>query len=176
MNQKISALILLLVFAFFGCQNKAENKTDVDNLQEITEDRVFDQVGILSDSEKKSLTSLIQELEKKIGSQIVVLIIDSLNGERIEDFSIRTAEAMKIGRSKYNDGVLILQSFKDRELRIEVGLGLEKILRDEIVARIVRDMMAPKFKEAKYYEGLHRAVAEIKDLIERNKDFVGQAP
>ena len=77
-------------------------------------------------------------LEKNIGSQIAVLTIETLNGEEINSFSIRTAEEMQLGRDKYLDGVLMTFSLRDRSMRIEVGEGLEKILKDEIAKRICR--------------------------------------
>jgi uncharacterized membrane protein YgcG len=176
MNTKISLLYLIVLIILFSCQKKEESKIDEDKLQEITKERVFDGVGVLSDLEKKKLTSLIFELEKNVGSQIAILIIDTLNGETIEEFSLKSLEKMKLGRSQFNDGLLIIQSVKDRKLRIEVGLGLEKIIRDELAARIVRETVVPRFKEGKYYDGFYGAVTEIKNLIEKNKDLVGQAP
>ena len=175
MNRRIS-ILSLIVLILFACQKKDESKKDQDKSPEITKDRVFDEAGVLSDLEKIKLTSLILELEKNIGSQIVILIIDTLNGEKIEEFSLRTFTTMNLGRSQFNDGILIVQSFNDRKLRIEVGLGLEKIIRDEIAARINREIIVPRFKEGKYYDGLYDAVSEIKSLIEKNKDLVGQAP
>ena len=83
---------------------------------------------------------------------------------------------MKLGRSNFNDGLLIAVALKERAIRIEVGYGLEKIIKDEIASRIIREEIGPRFKEEKFYEGLYTAVEKIKKLIEENKDLVGQAP
>jgi uncharacterized protein len=59
-------------------------------------------------------------------------------------------------------------------MRIEVGYGLEKILKDEIAERICREIMTPKFRQGKYGQGIYLGVVDIKELIEQNKDLVGQ--
>ena len=74
-----------------------------------------------------------------------------------------------MGRDLYKDGVLITVVYQDRKTRIEVGYGLEKILKDEITAQIIQEQMLPKFKEQKVYEGVYESVSAIKKLIEENK-------
>src|SRR5687767_10159225 len=99
--------------------------------------RVFDSVAILSETEEKDLTYEISTFEKNVGPQIAIIIIDTLNGEKIEEISLRNAEHMRLGRKEFNDGILITLSIKDHNVRIEVGYGLEKIIKDEIAARII---------------------------------------
>ena len=165
MNQKIFYLFVL-VFAVvaFSCGKKKEQRFYLVN----------DQAYLLSDEQVSKLTERIRELEKTIGSQIVILIIQSLNGEKIEDYSLRTARDWGIGRKDYDDGVLITVSLNDRQMRIEVGYGLEKIIRDEVAARIISEDMAPKFRTKNYYEGLEIAVEKIITLIKVNHELVGQ--
>ena len=80
-----------------------------------------------------------------------------------------------IGRKDYNDGLLITVALQDRQTRIEVGYGLEKIVKDKIAARIIREDMVPNFQTENYYEGLRVAVDKIKTLIEGNQALVGQS-
>jgi uncharacterized protein len=173
---KTRPLILLLALAqlLLACQKKGDSMESNPKVETITTKRVFDKVGLLSDLEKNKLDSLILDLEKNIGSQIAIVIIDSLNGESVEEFALRTFTEMNLGRSQFDDGVLIVQSVKDRKIRIEVGLGLEKIIKDEVAARINREIIVPRFKEEKYYDGFYKGVFRIKSLIEDNKDLVGQ--
>ena len=105
---------------------------------------------------------------------MVVLTIDSLNGQKIEDYSLKIANDWGIGRNDYNDGILITVVLFDRQMRIEVGNGLERIITDEIAAKIIREDMAPRFREEKYFHGLYAAVKEIKSLIRNNKQLIGQ--
>lgn len=105
-----------------------------------------------------------------------MVIVNTLNGQDINQYSIQKSEDLSLGRDLYNDGVLITVAFQDRKTRIEVGYGLEKILTDEVTAQIIREQMLPKFREQKVYEGIYESVRTIKKLIEENKKLVGQEP
>jgi len=164
MKLKILYILVFVGLFTFSCGQNKERKIDYVN----------DRALILTEEQKSSLTDQIKELEKSIGSQIVILIIKSLEGEKIEDYSLRTANDWGIGRKDYDDGILITVSMYDRQMRIEVGYGLEKIIKDEIANRIIREDMAPKFRTENYYEGLYIAVDKIKTLIKDNKELVGQ--
>ena len=137
---------------------------------------VNDQVNLLTSSQRDSLTTEIVELEENIGSQMVIMIIDSLRGVKIEEYSLRLANEWGIGRSAYNDGILITIAVADRQTRIEVGTGLELIIKDEIAARILREDMAPQFREGKYFEGLYVTVNKLKALITENQELIGKTP
>jgi uncharacterized protein len=171
MEMKDLILPLIVILLLSTCRTKDEPKQEV---QQFTSNRVFDEIGELSEVEKNKLTSLMMELEKTTGSQIAILIVDTLNGEKIEEFSGRAFDKMNLGRSKIDDGLLIVQSLKDKKIRIEVGLGLERIIKDEIASKINREMIIPRFKEGKYYDGFYNGVTRIIELIEENKDLIGQ--
>jgi len=136
----------------------------------------MDHADILTDDEEAALTKQVRMLEDSIGSQIVVLTINSLDGEKIENYSLRRAEEMKIGRKDYDDGILITAAVRDRQMRIEVGIGLENIIKDEIASQILSDQMAPMFREEKYYEGFRLSIERLSALIIENKDLVGSRP
>ena len=92
--------------------------------------RVVDQTGTLSSGDIAALTQTLKDLETRKGSQIAVLIVPTTDQETIEQFSLRVAEAWKIGRKKIDDGALLVVAKNDRRLRIEVGYGLEGALTD----------------------------------------------
>jgi uncharacterized protein len=163
----IIAVLTILGLAIY-CNNQKDNKS-VE-----TRESIFDHARLLTAEQEDTISTLISGLEKQIGSQIAIFTIDSLNGENINEFSLRTAEKLGLGRSKFDDGLLITIAVNDRQMRIEVGYGLEKIIRDEVAARILREDMAPKFREADYNGGLKVTVKKIIKLIEDNKELVGQ--
>ena len=136
----------------------------------------MDDADLLTIEQEDIIFLIIQDVERNIGSQIAVLTIGTLNGDSIESFSLRMANEMGLGRKDYNDGILITVSVNDRKTRIEVGSGLEKIIKDEIAARIVREDMGPRFGKGDFFNGTLVAVAKIKKLIEDNKELVGQRP
>jgi uncharacterized protein len=145
-----------------------------DNRSVETRESIFDNARLLTVQQKDTLFELITGLEKRIGSQIAIFTIDSLNGESINEFSLKTAEKLRLGRAKFDDGLLITVAVSNRQMRIEVGYGLEKIIKDEIAARIIREDMAPRFREEDYGGGLKVTVEKIIKLIEDNKELVGK--
>ncbi|MGC3946422.1 MAG: TPM domain-containing protein [Chryseolinea sp.] len=137
---------------------------------------ISDYSHILETTAKDSIGTLIRKLEQEVGSQIGILIVDSLAGEKIEDFSLRMAREFGLGRSTHNDGILITVVMHERLIRIEVGAGLENIIKDEVAAGIIRDDMTPLFKREKYGQGIYLAVDKISNLIVENEKLVGSEP
>ena len=162
----LSSFMMVLLFS---CQQK-------EFAGQQSYDRVQDHAGLLSKTEKDSLTYLSEGLEKSVGSQLAIIIIDTLAGEKIETFSLRRAMAMGLGRKNFNDGLLITVSRLDRQIRIEVGTGLERIILDETASRVIREIIAPEFREKKHYKGLAAGVKELARLIQENKPLVGKQP
>ena len=156
---------------FAGC---GENKSAAVEVKK--EHRIMDDAELLTPVQEDSIFAIIQGLESTIGSQIAVLTIGSLSGESIDAFSSRIVEKMKLGREKYDDGLLITVALTDRKMKIEVGYGLEKIIRDEVAARIIREDMTPRFQQGDFFNGIKTAVEKITKLIEENKQLVGERP
>ncbi len=123
--------------------------------------RVTDMAGLLTPNQVADLNRLLADFESKTSTQIAVLIIKSLEGENIEDYSIRVAEKWKLGQAKKDNGVLLLIAVKDRKIRIEVGYGLEGALPDGLAGSIIRNEIAPWFKKGKYYEGIKAGLLAI---------------
>src|SRR5262249_16486767 len=120
--------------------------------------RVVDQTGTLSPGDIASLTATLKDLEQRKGSQIAVLIVPTTQPETIEQFSIRAAEAWKIGRKKIDDGALLVVAKNDRKLRIEVGYGLEGAIPDVTARRIIDEVIVPHFKGGDFAGGIFPAV------------------
>ncbi len=123
---------------------------------------VTDKTNTLTSSEINSLEEKLSNFDKTTSNQIVVLVIDSLNGETyIEDYSMQVAMKNKIGTEEKDNGVLLLIIKDDHELRIEVGYGLEGFLTDAKSSYIIRNFITPFFKEEKYFDGINNGVDEI---------------
>jgi uncharacterized protein len=128
--------------------------------------RVVDQTGTLSGDDIASLTQTLKSLEARKGSQIAVLIVPTTQPETIEQFSIRVAEAWKIGRKKIDDGALLVIAKNDRHLRIEVGYGLEGALTDVTTKRIIDEDITPKFKSGDFAGGVRAGVERMIRVID----------
>ena len=131
--------------------------------------RVVDQTGTLSAGDIASLTETLKNLETRKGSQIAVLIVPTTEGEAIEPFSLRVAEAWKIGRKKVDDGALLVIAKNDRRLRIEVGYGLEGALTDATTKRIIDEDITPKFKAGDFGGGVAAGVDKMVRIVNGEK-------
>lgn len=131
--------------------------------------RVVDQTGTLTSADIAALTNTLKDLETRKGSQIAVLIVPTTEPESIEQFSIRVAEAWKIGRKKIDDGALVVIAKNDRHLRIEVGYGLEGVLTDVTSQRIIDEDITPKFKSGDFAGGIAAGIDRMIRLIDGEK-------
>jgi uncharacterized protein len=160
----ILSAIFFVVLLIVSCRNETEERRTC----------VIDNAHLLTDEQQSKLIEEILELETNIGSQLAVLTIVSLEGEKIEDYSLRIANTWGLGRKEHDDGVLITVALHDRQARIEVGYGLEKIITDALADQILAEHIVPNFRNQNYYEGLSLAIGKIKTLIEDHKHLVGQ--
>ncbi|HAZ14887.1 MAG: hypothetical protein A2X86_21155 [Bdellovibrionales bacterium GWA2_49_15] len=121
---------------------------------------VVDLAGVLTHNEQNELAQALANFQNRFGPQIQILIIRDLEGEVIENFSIKVVDKWKLGDQKRHDGLLLLLAIKDRAVRLEVGRGLEETLTDLTSAHIIRQM-TPYFKEQRYAQGIVSGVSSI---------------
>ena len=127
--------------------------------------RVTDLTGTLSAPQIQSLDSRLRDFERAKGSQIAVLVVPTTEPESIEQYSIRVADAWKIGRARVDDGVILLVAKADRRLRIEIGYGLEGAIPDAIAKRIESEVIAPHFRVGDFYGGIAAGVDALMKSI-----------
>src|SRR5690606_2185243 len=99
-------------------------------------------------------------------NQLVVLSIESLGERTVEEYAYGTFNQNQLGQQGKDNGILILFSKGDRQVRIEVGLGLAPYITDAVASRIIRNTMLPHFKEERYFEGIDRATDQIITFLE----------
>ncbi|MDE2380414.1 YgcG family protein [Bradyrhizobium sp.] len=154
---RVLLLALLLGFAFTAAAEVA--------VPQLT-GRVVDQTGTLGAGDVASLTQKLRDFETRKGSQIAVLIVPTTQPETIEQFSIRVAEAWKVGRKKIDDGAILVIAKNDRHLRIEVGYGLEGSLTDATSRRIIDEDITPKFKSGDFAGGIAAGVDRMIRVVD----------
>jgi uncharacterized protein len=163
---KIRAFFLL-IFTLNLCSLTAWAQS-IDGLVQIPklENRVTDLTGTLSEAQKVSISSKLAQLEERKGSQIAVLILPTTQPEDIAQFSLRVVEKWKLGRSKVDDGVLLIIAKNDRRLRFEIGYALEGVLNDATSKRIISELIGPYFKQGQFYEGVDAGLNQVIKLID----------
>src|SRR6185295_765837 len=131
--------------------------------------RVTDLTGTLSAQQKSELEARVAAYESRRGSQLAVLMLPSTKPEEIEQYSIRVAEAWKIGRKGVDDGLLLVIAKNDRRLRIEVGYGLEGVIPDAMARRVIDERITPRFRDGDFYGGVRDGVDQLIKLAEGEK-------
>lgn len=121
---------------------------------------VVDEASLLSSNQRQEFEGALRNFYAKTGKQIQLVIINSLEGDSLEEFSIRLAEKWKIG-SHSGTGVILLVALEDRQMRIEVGQGIEGELTDAEAGRIIRGVITPLFKESHFVGGVAMGLAAI---------------
>jgi len=128
--------------------------------------RVVDRVGVFSSESRRSLEQSLESFERRTGHQIVVHVTPSLEGMPIEEYSVRIAEAWKIGQKGLDNGVILTVAPTEREVRIEVGYGLEGVLPDAVSARIIREQITPEFRAGNLEAGILAGVRAIESVTQ----------
>lgn len=159
-----------LVFCFLGLL--AFLGTAQEQYPQFTE-IVTDEAGIFTDPELQGLRTKLTQFETETTNQLVVLTIDELGNETIEQYANGVFNQNKLGQEDKDNGILILFSKNDREVRIEVGYGLEPYITDAVASRIIRNTMIPKFKEEDYFGGIDTATDQIIEFL-KNPDALAE--
>ena len=134
--------------------------------------RVVDNAHLLSASTLDTMTRELAALERQTGDQIVVATLSTLSGYDIETYSNTLFRRWALGQKQMNNGVLLLVAPTERQVRIEVGYGLEGVLTDALSAVIINTLILPNFREGKFENGIVEGVAAIKDILTGSKaDF-----
>lgn len=127
----------------------------------LLKNRVTDETWTLSSEFTNHLEKKLADHESTTSNQIAVLVISSLDGESIEDFSLKVAEKTKLGQKGKDNGVLLTIAKDDRKLRIEVGYGLEGVLTDVLCSRIIEREIKPSFKTGDFEVGIEKGINAI---------------
>ena len=128
-------------------------------------DYVTDLAGVMKPEVARKLNGMLRELEQKTSSQVLVLTVETLDGQGIEEFGFETKEKWKLGQKGKDNGVLIVIAVKDRKYRFEIGYGLESILPDSLVGSIGRQYLVPYFRQGDYGTGIYAATLAIANTI-----------
>jgi len=131
---------------------------------------IVDEANILSDQDEYTISALMNLIRSETGHELAVLTVQSLNGETIEAFSLEVANTWGVGQEKQNDGVLLVIAMDERELRLEVGTGLEAEIPDATAKDIVDNVISPPLSQGDYVGGI---VAGFKSL---ESIFLGETP
>jgi len=124
---------------------------------------INDYAGVLSPPTKADLENLAVELKQKTGAEVAVAIVSTIGDDTIENYANLLAEKWGVG-DEQDRGALILLAIDDRQLRVEVGYGLEPIIPDGR-AGAIRDAMTPHLRAGDYDAATVVAVTEVARIV-----------
>ena len=164
--QRAAALFMVLLFALAGA---AVAQTPVPELS----GRVVDEAGILSSGTEQAVSDYFRRIEDATGAQAAVLTVASLEGDALERYSIRVVEAWELGQAGEDNGVLLLVAIEERQIRIEVGYGLEGRLTDATSGVIIREYIQPAFRAGDFDAGIINASQAIGTVVAGDTEVAG---
>ena len=136
---------------------------------------VIDQAKILNEAEIQQLNQKILALYQQGKAQIGVIILPTTGQEAIFDFALRTGEKWQLGSAKRDNGLLMAIAVNERKIQILTGYGLEGVLPDVVLSRIIRNQITPAFKQGQYAQGISAGLDEISRIVNLDPEIAQQA-
>ena len=124
--------------------------------------RVNDFASVLADAVEQELNALIETVERETTAQIAVVTVPSLDGLSVTEYALKLFNAWGIGQKGKDNGVLVLVAPTEREMRIEVGYGLEDVLPDRLAEQIIRAQFTPALRDGHYEDGMKGPIRFVK--------------
>ena len=149
--------LLVLILSLFCLQVFAQKSLPKPNPPSL----VVDYANLISSYDQQQLNQKLIAIDDSSSNQIVVAIVQNLNGQVLEEVALNTFREWGIGNKKTNNGVLLLIALDERQVRIEVGYGLEGAIPDVTAKDIIERDIKPAFRQGHYYSGINDAVDDI---------------
>jgi uncharacterized protein len=160
------ALVFLIAAALAGCGGPAPAavRPECAHVPALT-GRVVDRANLLTPANEAKLTGELAGLERRTSDQLVVVTLPSLDGRPIEEVGLDLGRCWGVGQKGLDNGVLLIVARADRKVRIEVGTGLENLLKDEVAGQIIRENLVPAFRENRFDDGVEAGVGRIEAVL-----------
>ena len=131
--------------------------------------RVTDLANVIDAGTEADIVARLDQLERQTSSEVAVVTVPSLDDVPVDDYAVRLFKEWGIGQAKQDNGVLVLVAPNEREMRIEVGYGLEGILPDGLAGQIIREQFIPRFRDNDYNGGIRDGVARVVEIVEKQQ-------
>ena len=151
------------------------NVPSVDADKFILNNPVVDQANILNPQEKQRLEAQLRNIYQQGLAQAAVVIVPTTNGVPIFDYALQVAEKWQLGNKDIDDGLLMVVAVNDRDMYILTGYGLEGVLPDAAVNRIIREDITPLFKQNNYGAGIIAGVDALKTRLTADPEVLARA-
>lgn len=153
----MALIFLTILLLFLNSCTKKEDSAPVP----IRQGWVSDYANVLQPAENERISAALETYEKETCHQIFLLLMPSLAGEAIDEFSNRTATAWEIGQPGFGNGILVTIAMAESTVRIETGSAFEWFIQDGTADKILKEVMFPSFREDRFVAGLELGLVEI---------------
>jgi uncharacterized protein len=136
--------------------------------------RVNDFSNLLRPEDRERLEAQLTELERATSAEVAVVTVRTLDGRSVEEYATALFTEWGIGKKQRDNGVLILVAVDDREMRVEVGYGLEGVLPDGLAGSVIRNTFLPRFRDGDYRTGIIEGTARIVDIVRRQETLTAE--
>lgn len=169
MRKKIHNLsFLIFCFGIFLISNNFAFSLEIPAFNSY----VTDNANIINSDDLAQIEQYLTNLKNKTGVQLAVLTIPSLQDEDLETYSYKVAESWALGQKDKDNGILLLVALAERKIRIEVGYGLEDKLTDAKCGLIIRNIIAPEFRNENYSQGILNAIKNISGIVTEDSELI----
>lgn len=141
----------------------------------ILNEPVVDQANILNPQQKQRLEAQLRNIYQQGLAQAAVVIVPTTNGLPIFDYALQVANKWELGDKDIDDGLLIVVAVNDRNMYILTGYGLEGVLPDAAVNRIIREDITPLFKQNDYGAGILAGVSALETRLTADPEVLARA-
>ena len=136
---------------------------------------IVDQAGLLTASENQAISQKIIQLHESARAQVGIIIVPTTGQEDIFSYAMRVADQWKLGTAKQDNGLLMAIAVNDHRIQILSGYGLEGVLPDVVLSRIIRNNITPYFKQNQYAQGIQAGLNEIEKVLNMDPEVATQA-
>ncbi len=167
---KSTKLFVKIVLGFLFCISIL-NISFAEKISDLKVDKyVNDYANIIDDNKEAELNAILYKYFASSTNQVVVVTVNNMDGDYIESYSIKLAEKIKAGGEKNDNGVILLIAKDEKQMRIEVGYGLEPVLTDGKSSYIINNILKPEFKNNNYTSGIENGILEIIKILDNSSD------
>lgn len=154
--------------------DRAENSGNPPILPELNAP-VIDPANLLNQTEKQQIAERVLSLYQQGKAQIGVVVVPSVGQQDIFDYSLKLGEQWQLGSAKRDNGLLMVVAVNDRRIQILTGYGLEGVLPDIVLGRIIREQITPYFRQGQYGAGILAGIDEISRIVHLDPEIAAQA-
>ncbi|MFO7730676.1 MAG: TPM domain-containing protein [Spirochaetia bacterium] len=122
---------------------------------------VNDFAGVIDSDSAGKIEAAARKVQETTGAEIAVVTIDTVEPYAdVDQYSIELAEQWQVGQEGEDNGIIFLMALEERQVRMEVGYGLEGAIPDGRAGEILDEAVLPYLSQGEYGKGFLAGTVE----------------